>query len=253
MVGGLARCRRGTLWGPMGELLDTGLHALIAPREGGGGVGLVLGALAAVAGLAVLGITARERAATALAGVPLVSMRMDQCQLARHLGTSPIDLIERRWSMSRSPYDRGNTMEALAASVGWTRPVANQAERAVLIDALLEAGNPIGVAAQAFATDTPMLWSSSPQGWGDGLYEALPLAHAVHLYNSDMVDGLTELTETEAARLVGERMGFETRAFNVNRTSTNDVVMIAVSPRVGHPWWRRLDAKGKPVHVQEDE
>ena len=38
------------------KLIDTGLQALIAPREdgGGSGVGLVIGALAAVAGLAVL-------------------------------------------------------------------------------------------------------------------------------------------------------------------------------------------------------
>jgi len=41
-------------------LLDDGLHALIAPRDGEGGAGLVLGALAAAAGLAVLGAAVRR-------------------------------------------------------------------------------------------------------------------------------------------------------------------------------------------------
>lgn len=233
----------------MGELLDTGLHALIAPQRARG-VELVLGTIAAVAGLAVLGATARERAAAALANVPVVAVRMDQCRLARELGTSPIDLIERRWNASRSQYNRDCTMKALAASVGWTRPVADDAERAVLIDSLLEAGNPLGVAARAFATETPLLWSAQPQGWGDGLY----CGSDVFLYNSDMVDGLTQLTAAEAARLVGDRMGFETRSFNVNKSDRlTGGEMLAVSPEEGHPWWTRLDAKGRLVDVQEDE
>lgn len=41
-------------------LLDDGLRALTAPREDGGGAGLVLGALAAAAGLAVLGAAVRR-------------------------------------------------------------------------------------------------------------------------------------------------------------------------------------------------
>ena len=225
------------------KLIDTGLQALIAPREdgGGGGVGLVLGALAAAAGLAVLGITAREKAAALLADVPLVSMRMGQCQTARDLGTASLDLVEQRWGASRSPYDPDNTMKALAASVGWTRPPANEAERAVLIDALLEAGNPLGVAAQAFATDTPLLWSSSPQGWGDGLCTE---DDVVNLYNSDLVEGLTELKATEMARLVGERAGFKTQGFHLNKSSLGDIVMVAVSPHSGRWWWSQL---------QEDE
>jgi len=185
------------------SLLDTGLEALIAPHEGGGGVGLVLGALAAAAGLAVLGVTAREKAQQALEAVPQVSMPFDGCVLARSLAWNPASRLADDWSRERGPIYPDLTFEKVAAQVGWTRPPRDEAERAVLIDALLEAGSPYGIVAAAFATDTPLLWIS-------------PDGTAAHLYAHDRIPELMSVElEPDQARLLAERVGCEATHFNV--------------------------------------
>ena len=189
----------------MTSLLDTGLQALIAPHEdgGGGGVGLVLGALAAAAGLAVLGITAREKAQRALEAVPQVSMPFDGCALARGLAWNPADHLAVDWSSERSPIYPDLTLEKVAAQVGWTRPPRDEAERAVLIDALLEAGSPYGTVAAAFATDTPLLWIS-PDGTN------------AHLYAHDRIPELMDVVlEPDQARLLAKRVGCKATNFYV--------------------------------------
>jgi hypothetical protein len=197
------------------ELLDTGLEALIAPHEGGGGVGLVLGALAAAAGLAVLGVTAREKAQQALEAVPQVSMPFDGCVLARSLAWNPASRLADDWSRERGPIYPDLTFEKVAAQVGWTRPPRDEAERAVLIDALLEAGHPYGTVAAAFASWTPLLWVS-------------PDGTTAHLYAHDQIPELMDIKDPAAqARLVAERVGCKAMRFHVLPTVANARVAAA--------------------------
>lgn len=170
------------------ELLDTGLHALIAPREGGCGVGLVLGALATTAGLAVLGVTAREKAAAALAGVPMATMPVQDCLMGRALGTAGIEHLNYLWEQELNFGAPGRrTLKDYAADVGWTGPPKDDVERAVLLDALLTAGHPVGVSAHAFATDTPLL-RVAPDGQQAALYHYNQLPELMALKPQERVD-----------------------------------------------------------------
>ena len=193
----------------MGELLDTGLRALIAPHEGGGGAGLALGALAAATGLAVLGITAREKAQQALANVPVARVSIQDCLHGRALGWLPLDQLRELWNqpLDFSPVEGGVARPRLkdfAAKVGWTEPPKDEEERAVLIDALLEAGHSVGIAAQAFATDTPFL-------------RVAPDGVKASLYNYDQLPELMALTPRHRVDLVGERAQCHPIAFSVAR------------------------------------
>lgn len=171
----------------MGELLDTGLHTLIAPREGGSGVGLVLGALAAAAGLAVLGVTAREKADAALADVPMATMPLQDCLMGRVLGAAGVEQLHYLWERELNFGAPGRTLKDYAADVGWTEPPKDDAERAVLLDALIEAGHPVGVSAQAFATDTPLL-RVAPDGQQAALYHYNQLPDLMALKPQERVD-----------------------------------------------------------------
>ena len=193
----------------MGELLDTGLRALIAPHEGGGGAGLALGALAAATGLAVLGITAREKAQQALANVPVARVSIQDCLHGRALGWLPLDQLRELWNqpLDFSPVEGGVARPRLkdfAAKVGWTEPPKDEEDRAVLIDALLEAGHPVGIAAQAFATDTPFL-------------RVAPDGVKASIYNYDQLPELMALTPRHRVDLVGERAQCHPIAFSVAR------------------------------------
>lgn len=171
----------------MGELLDTGLRALIAPHKGGDGAGLVLGALAAMAGLAVLGVTAREKAAAALADVPVATMPIQDCMMGRVLGAAEPERLRNLWKHELNFGAAGRTLKDYAADVGWTEPPKDEAERAVLLDALLEAGHPVGVAARAFATDTPFL-RVAPDGQEAALYHYNQLPELMTLKPQERVD-----------------------------------------------------------------
>lgn len=190
----------------MTSLLDIGLEALIAPREdGGGGAGLVLGALAAVAGLAVLGITAREKAAALLAGVPVARMSIQDCLWGKALAVGTMDDLRLRWNRPADFGQRGarTSLKGLVGEIGWAEPPQSEEERAVLIDALLEAEKPLGTAACSWATRTPMLWVS-PDGQVAGLY------------SFEKVAGLDALSPHQRARAVADRAGCQPVAFNVN-------------------------------------
>lgn len=186
--------------GTMGELLDTGLRALIAPQERVGGVGLVLSALAAAAGLAVLGITAQEEedALEALDAVPKVSMPIGRFLQAKRLWTSSIEYLQAHWD--ERPPGMSVSFADAAKSVGWVGAPRDEAERAVLFDKLLERDHPFGVVATAFATNTPVIF-------------AAPSGSLVDLYNYEEIPELMALEESDRARLLAVRSDCPATAF----------------------------------------
>lgn len=205
----------------MGELLDTGLHALIAPREGGSGVGLVLGALAAAAGLAVLGVTAREKAAAALADVPMATMPVRDCLVGRALGLAGIEHLNHIWEQELNfGAPGGRSLKDYAADVGWTtEPPKDEVERAVLLDALLEAGHPVGVSAQAFATDTPLL-------------RVAPDGQQAALYHYNQLPELMALKPQERVDVVAARARCRPIAFSVSGLDPRHAGVAARMPRI---------------------
>lgn len=128
----------------MTSLLDTGLQALVAPREdgGGGGVGLVLGALAAVAGLAVLG--AIEDARAEIDALPLFQFNHRAYNKARRLACEPEETIHDIGfgSLHEPDFD-------LLAELGWkdeqgVRIPTDPEERLILADQLMMRGDSRG-------------------------------------------------------------------------------------------------------------
>ena len=127
------------------KLIDTGLQALIAPREdgGGSGVGLVIGALAAGAGLAVLG--AIEDARAEIDAIPLFrGFDHRVYNKARRLACEPAETIH--------DIGLGALYEkdfALLEQLGWkdeqgVRIPTTTEERSILADQLILRGDPRG-------------------------------------------------------------------------------------------------------------
>ena len=188
----------------MTSLLDTGLQALVAPREdgGGGGVGLVLGALAAVAGLAVL----KQSTLEAFQQAPVLALTRNDWLETRDVALGFENVCPRRryadafYDLTAIGIAQGICSPDDDAVIGsydnWKKWREEQLD--VIADDMLERGDPRGYVLR-FGEEVPY-WVGQEvvSRYGDSFS---PQAICVNA-TPDMVEAIASANTPEMARII---------------------------------------------------
>ena len=187
-------------------LLDIGLEALIAPREdgGGSGVGLVLGALAAVAGLAVL----KQSTLEAFQQAPVLALTKNEWLETRDVALGLENVCPRRRAadafydltaigIAQGVYLLGGDDVCIVGSYdNWKKWRAEQLD--VIADDMLERGDPRGYVLR-FGEEVPYWVDQGVVGrYGDAFS---PHAICVNA-TPDMVEAIASADTPEMARII---------------------------------------------------